>query len=619
MPRAVRSRNGCVTCKERRLKCDEAKPFCQRCQNSRVPCEGYKKKDFKWRVVDRGSIASLATKSRQAPRGASVVRLEDLNEENSPESTSPLRSAFETAAHAFEDLGNQEFDSSPTAATPAFGDPQQSQNDLSVPIPTPSTTQDNQPIGTSQAEPTYPTEADLFTLDSPSRFLHELFNSSPLDDLALPLFAQPSTDPNSPEMLMQRFSVDTCGILSVKDGPTENPWRTLIWPLSSSSPAVYHAVSSMAAAHASYDEPGLQLCSMQNRNRSIQELIVDIKGSRFVPVLATSLVLAFAEGWEEPVSSKFTRHLRGARGVLKSWILDPSNRLLLRGSTEQARLLRYLCNAFIYLDVISGLTDLEDKMDDDDMYEELVSATNVPIMDLLEVDPLLGCHASLFPLLAGVAHIAQQVYKGQPVTLQLISQAGELQDKLQRWTPPNAAVYGTIQDPSSQVRHAIHIADALRYAILLYLHQAVPEAPSESAASLSRKILVQLAMVPPTSRTTNLQIFALLIASCEVIGDGDRTWIKQRWLAMITRLRVRNVDCCWEIVQEVWARRDADAERGRATARIPDLLGTEGDAAGQICGQADTCSYAPEYKHKIGCKLHWLSVMFDRGWEVFVG
>ncbi|KAI9642864.1 hypothetical protein NHQ30_008598 [Ciborinia camelliae] len=54
-------RSGCVTCKFRRLKCDEGKPVCFRCSNSRIQCRGYttqgptstKKKD----VVRQGLVS----------------------------------------------------------------------------------------------------------------------------------------------------------------------------------------------------------------------------------------------------------------------------------------------------------------------------------------------------------------------------------------------------------------------------------------------------------------------------------------------------------------------------------------------------------------------------------
>ncbi|ATY59316.1 Zn(II)2Cys6 transcription factor [Cordyceps militaris] len=38
---APRTRTGCLTCRTRRIKCDEARPACQRCISAWRPCEGY--------------------------------------------------------------------------------------------------------------------------------------------------------------------------------------------------------------------------------------------------------------------------------------------------------------------------------------------------------------------------------------------------------------------------------------------------------------------------------------------------------------------------------------------------------------------------------------------------
>ncbi|KAJ5542584.1 hypothetical protein N7535_005007 [Penicillium sp. DV-2018c] len=47
-PKQTKSRNGCITCKAKRLKCDEIKPSCRQCDRRKVQCGGYTK-DFKWR------------------------------------------------------------------------------------------------------------------------------------------------------------------------------------------------------------------------------------------------------------------------------------------------------------------------------------------------------------------------------------------------------------------------------------------------------------------------------------------------------------------------------------------------------------------------------------------
>ena len=36
-----RTRSGCSTCRTRKIKCDEARPFCANCKKSRLSCPGY--------------------------------------------------------------------------------------------------------------------------------------------------------------------------------------------------------------------------------------------------------------------------------------------------------------------------------------------------------------------------------------------------------------------------------------------------------------------------------------------------------------------------------------------------------------------------------------------------
>lgn len=52
---------GCITCKAKRLKCDETKPTCTQCHKRGVVCGGYKK-DFKWRPFEESSIGNKASK-----------------------------------------------------------------------------------------------------------------------------------------------------------------------------------------------------------------------------------------------------------------------------------------------------------------------------------------------------------------------------------------------------------------------------------------------------------------------------------------------------------------------------------------------------------------------------
>lgn len=42
--KSIRVRTGCLTCRKRRVKCDELKPICRRCIKANVICDGYQKK-----------------------------------------------------------------------------------------------------------------------------------------------------------------------------------------------------------------------------------------------------------------------------------------------------------------------------------------------------------------------------------------------------------------------------------------------------------------------------------------------------------------------------------------------------------------------------------------------
>ncbi|KIW47421.1 uncharacterized protein PV06_00118 [Exophiala oligosperma] len=391
----------------------------------------------------------------------------------------------------------------------------------------------------------------------------------------LTILAQPTLDASSPEMLMLRFDKQTCGILSVKDGPTENPWRTLIWPLARESPALYHAISSMTAFHGAHEVPMLHTPGMAHMTKAIKRLAFDIQNMRIDSALATTLALAFSEGWDSHVSTG-VQHLRGAKLMVNNAMVKHRRDMQLgQMTTQDANRLKFLCNTFVYMDVIARLTSLEEALELN--FEEILSTVNAPFGDQVEVDPLMGCATTLFPLLGRVANLIQRVRKTETNSLTLVSSAMELKEQLQQWQVPSALIFERPEDPNSEVQHSIQTAEAYRYAMLLYLHQAVPEIPSDPPSMLAKKVLVTLASVPLSSRTTIVQIFPLFAASCEVTDADDRNWVMQRWGSMMARLKIGNVSACWSVVQEVWNRRDEyEGEKANRLLRRYNSRGVPG-------------------------------------------
>lgn len=400
-----------------------------------------------------------------------------------------------------------------------------------------------------------PAEAWIMRLPSPSPSNSSTSSDSSRFDPLTSISRQPKMLPGSPEMLMARFDQQTCGILSVKDGPTENPWRTMIWPLARESPALYHAISSLTAFHTSKERPAMRVEGMEHMRRSIRHLSLGLESMRTDTALATTLVLAFSESWDQHISTGI-EHLRGAKILVNQALTKHRQNAL---HTEDFERLKFLCNTWVYMDVIARLTSVDN--DDSNCFDTVITPVG-PFSINNEVDPLLGCASTLFPLIGRVANLIRKVRMSSTNSFTIISQANDLKAAVEDWQPPNC--FEAPEDPTSEIQHSLQTAESYRWATLLYLHQAVPEIPAKSAADLAKKVLVFLATVPLNSRAIIIQIYPLLAAGCEATGREDREWVKNRWEAMMQRMLIGNVDRCWEVVKEVWDRRDADeAERCR--------------------------------------------------------
>lgn len=391
--------------------------------------------------------------------------------------------------------------------------------------------------------------------------------STSRDDPFNKIYRQPEVQAGSPEMLMLRFDKQTCGILSVKDGPTENPWRTLVWPLARDSPALYHAIASMTAFHTSKEKPALRVDGMEHMRRSIRSLATGIEKMRTDTALATTLALAFSESWDQHISTGI-EHLRGAKILVNQALISHRNNAL---SGDELARLKFLCNTWVYMDVIARLTSVDE--DESTDFDHVLAPLNTPSLcsnSNTEIDPLMGCASTLFPLIGRAANLCRKVRKFETNSIQIISQAIELKEAIEQWAPPPGNAFERPEDPTSEIQHALQTAEAYRYATLLYLHQAVPEIPSLTSAQLAKKVLVYLATVPLSSRLVIVQIYPLLAAGCEAYEREDRQWVEERWQSMASRMWIGNIDRCWEVMQEVWSRRDAHeaalaaaAEKGR--------------------------------------------------------
>ena len=397
-------------------------------------------------------------------------------------------------------------------------------------------------------------EAWIMRLPSPSASNSSRSSSDSPD---LQLVVQPHFSLSSPESLTRRFDRDTCGVLSIKDGPTENPWRTLIWPLARDCPALYHALSSLTSFHQSTDMPVMRIHGIDHMRSAVHALAAGLQNMRFDAAISTTLVLAFSESWDQHISTGIN-HIKGAKILINQALLQHAHTPKKGDDWER---LKFLCNTWIYMDVIARLTSAdEDESNEVDAVQEKIYAAGETDTS---VDPLMGCAQTLFPIIGRVANLVRKVRRTESNGPSIISQAVHLKSQLEDWNPPSF-----IEDPedeSTSPTDSIKTAMAYQYATLLYLHQAVPEIPSQTSSALAKKVLCELATVEPRSRSIIVHIYPLMAAGCEATDEEDREWVKERWGMMIKRMKLGILERCLEVTKEVWARRDAyTAERSHA-------------------------------------------------------
>lgn len=294
------------------------------------------------------------------------------------------------------------------------------------------------------------------------------------------------------------------------------------------------------------------------------------------------------------------------------------------------------------------------------------------------IDPLLGCAQTLFPIMGKVATLISKIRRlqdeksgdgkkgkkshskqGKPSqtfrnSLSTITLGTQLRQQLMEWKPTISSTMmnqgGGMFNGNGQRNNeddgdsnsltswdmpsCIATAEAYRYSSLLYLHQAVPEIPSSSSHQLAEKVFILLASVPLTTNMYIIHIFPLLVSSCEADEGEEREWCLLRWKTLSEKMWIGNIDRAIEVVKEVWRRKDEETnkrnERNRENEKASfNIAGGENDVAKltninvQLSGlmaaiNNENGNDGDELKSGINSRFHWSSVMKEWGWEVLL-
>ncbi|EXJ91005.1 hypothetical protein A1O1_04112 [Capronia coronata CBS 617.96] len=460
---------------------------------------------------------------------------------------------------------------------------------------------------------------------------------------------------DTPEVIWTLFNLQTCKILSIKDNVTKNPWRTLIWPLAKNCPPLYHALAAMTCTQMSRTQPQFRARGKWHFERGIQALNSTSDDSRSqIPLeaaLACRLALGFAESWNHQISSTGITHISAARTLIRQAVFKARASNL---SANELSRLSFLANTWMYMDVLARITVADDVGYLTD--HEVMTACSLlsPVPRAQQIDPLMGCAITLFPLISRLADLVSSVRRRRKkgTSLSTISKATELRLEIERWT--TAIEFQRSEGSTSNaIPDSIQTAEAYRWASLLLLRQTAPEVPwAHSIWELAQKALVYLATIPLESPTTIVQIFPLMVAGCEAFEEEDRDWVRQRWQLMSKSMITGIVVRCLHVTEEVWRRRDVfetnqKSCRPSAASRHNSPLDAamdipEDEMAYAVPGQppsrrsspgpsrtasatfpdslvfkkrVDPLTRAGYTDYTVTGDLHWLGVMKDWGWE----
>ena len=344
---------------------------------------------------------------------------------------------------------------------------------------------------------------------------------------------------------------------------TESAWHTLIMPLTQKCEALYHAAKALTCFQESHEQNSLKEEGLVHERYAIQKLACEIDGFTNISAVATSLLLASLEPWEEGIAPA-NKYLKGAKLLINE---------ALRGHFRTASVgieytrLKVLYNTWLCLDVIFRLTCLNDR----ELGDFTEASTMIPSNSVYDnnLDPLGGCIPSLFPIIGQGAELIHWIRSGAVTSAQMVPQALKIWVMLEKWSPSAATMIAKKRDPYSL--EILRIADAYRFTMFLFISQAVPELASPPATFLAGRVLEHIAAVHVNPKTAMLQIFPLLAASGEIADVEGRNWVIVRWRS-IARVRPDlsiAVGRCTAIIEEVWRRRDGfEAQRCHTLAAM---------------------------------------------------
>ncbi|KEY70454.1 hypothetical protein S7711_08831 [Stachybotrys chartarum IBT 7711] len=583
--------------KEKKKKCDEARPNCARCVERDQECVYEPIRPRQRRKRDSTLTLTL--------NGIGPGAGEFLDDQSSPKRE--RRDSNETYEH-IEDVGDEgildlRMPLSPncSALDTLTGDGiPWSPSELPAISPTASgifdfACLDQLPGGEDDVEEIIRRDSVISTASTHSQSSALVTTAAPMSpylEFTTPAFSDFSQRKNR-RALVDHF----CSVLShliVFREDKGNPFQQLVLPLSHNSPTVMNSIYALASAHMEFRGVENNEKSVYFHNQAIQGLARMIERGPEVnknELLAAIMLLVYYEVLVQKARSNIVDgHLKGAMTIMNN------------SDSPSDKTGTFLERAFRFYDVIAALSfgtaPLSTAPGHGCMAPFPPLDSQGTTSPLGSVDALLGMATSLWPIIHRMSTLPELKSQidvaracGEHTKVAVLRSEFENTTKateaaLRSWQPilpsttdQEGAIATDELVERARLQSIYSNALAYRHSALVYLYRTIHNYPRHhpSVQQNVRASVTHCVGTVNNEGPMGALLWPLFVAACEATDPQDREKVEQTFIAIDKRQGMTNIERAWCIVQEVWRRADEEDAAASTLSSMRSLPSDNGD------------------------------------------
>ncbi|KAL0940429.1 fungal zn binuclear cluster domain containing protein [Colletotrichum truncatum] len=403
--------------------------------------------------------------------------------------------------------------------------------------------------------------------------------ASPRLEFLLPTFAEFADRPNR-RALVDHFANIMSHLIVLRETETGNPFQQLVLPLCHSSPTVTNAIYALASAHLENRGCGhTEEKAVYFHNQAIQGLarLIEQGGeANKNELLATIMLLVYYEVLVQQGRSNIVDgHLKGAIAIMSG------------SSADSNPTSDFLERAFRFYDVIAALSFGTAPLSTAPATGCLIPfppPASPSTSPLSSVDTLLGMSTTLWPIIHRLSNLLTlknelqtavangQLTKAAVLRTEFETTSDAIEHALKQWQPsfPVGFSPDMLNDLSSsgeepelaaeraRLNSILNNALAYRHSAFVYLYRSIYgySRRHQLVQQHTHAALSHCAATVSHAGPMAALLWPLFVAACEAINPVDRERAKQAFVAIERRQGMTNIQRAWTIAQEVWRRAD---------------------------------------------------------------